>query len=418
MANDGRATRYRWWICALLFAATTINYIDRQTIALLKSTLTEEFHWTEADYGSIVFWFQCAYAAGYLFAGRLMDVIGLRRGYALSVALWSAAAVGTAFVSTVSAFSGIRAALGLAEGGNFPAAIKTVSEWFPKRERALATGIFNAGAPIGALVTPAIVPFLTLHYGWRVTFIVTGALGALWLVWWFVGYGSPATDARCSPEELALIEADPADPPTHVSWIGLLRYRPVWAYVIGTALTSPIWWFYLFWVPDFLDKSYHVDLKSIGPPLIAVYLISDIGSVGGGWLSSTLLARGISLTVSRKVALGVCAALVLPVMLAAQGHQLWVATLAIGSAAAGHQGWSANLYTLASDTMPRKFVSSVVGLGGVVGAVGGMVFAKVVPIVLERTHSYMLLFVMAPAAYMIGWAAIHLLVPRIEPAVE
>ena len=237
MADAGRRSNYRWWICGLLFIATTINYVDRQTIAILNPTLKVELHWTDDDYGSIVFWFQCAYAAGYLFAGRLMDVIGLRRGYSLSVALWSAAAVGTAFVSTVSGFCGVRAALGLAEGGNFPAAIKTVSEWFPKRERALATGLFNAGAPIGAIVTPAVVPFLTLHYGWRMTFIVTGALGFIWLAWWWFGYGHPASHDRCNAVELAYIESDPADPPTHVSWLGLLKYRATWAYVVGTAFT-------------------------------------------------------------------------------------------------------------------------------------------------------------------------------------
>jgi len=418
MADLGPRSNYRWWICGLLFAATTINYVDRGVIAILKPNLSHDLNWSEEDYGNIVFWFQCAYAAGYLFAGRLMDIIGLRRGYTLSVALWSAAAMGTAFVTTVAGFCGVRAALGFAEGGNFPAAIKTVSEWFPKRERALATGLFNAGAPIGAIVTPAVVPFLTLHYGWRTTFVVTGSLGFLWLAWWWFGYGHPAGHGRCNAAELSYIESDPADPPTQVSWMGLLKYRATWAYVIGTAFTSPIWWFYLFWVPDFLFKTYHVDLKNIGPPLIAVYLISDVGSIGGGWLSSRLLGLGWSLTASRKTALGVCALLVLPVILAAFSHQLWVATVAIGLAAAGHQGWSANLYTLTSDTMPRRFVSSVVGMGGVVGAVGGMFYAKLVPVVLHRTHSYLLLFAFAPAAYIAGWLAIHILLPRIEPAVE
>ncbi|MHB8637398.1 MAG: MFS transporter [Fimbriimonadaceae bacterium] len=418
MAGSSLRTNYRWWICWLLFVATTINYVDRQTIALLKPDLAKQFHWTEDDYGNIVFWFQCAYAAGYLFGGRLMDVIGLRRGFSVAVTLWSAAAVGTAFVTSVTGFCGVRAALGLAEGGNFPAAIKTVSEWFPRRERALATGLFNAGAPIGAIVTPAIVPFLTLHFGWRMAFIITGAFGAIWLIWWLAAYRRPAEHARCGAEELALIQADPPDPETHISWIGLLKYRATWAYVIGTAVTSPIWWFYLFWVPDFLFKKYHVDLQSVGPPLIAVYLISDVGSVGGGWLSSVLLGRGWSLTASRKTALGVCALFVVPVVAAAFSHQLWVAAVAIGLAAAGHQGWSANLFTLASDTMPRRLVSSVVGIGGVVGAVGGMFYAKLVPFVLDRTHSYFLLFAFAPLAYVVGWLAIHVLLPRIEPAVE
>src|SRR5579871_717305 len=356
MADGGPRTNYRWWICALLFAATTINYVDRQAIAILKPTLSHALHWTEGDYAGIVFWFQCAYAAGYLFAGRLMDVIGLRRGYALSVLLWSAAAVGTAFVTSVSGFCWVRAALGLAEGGNFPAAIKTVSEWFPKKERALATGIFNAGAPIGAIVTPLAVPYLTLHFGWPTAFIVTGALGLLWLVWWFVGYGHPSSHLRCNAAELAVIESDPADPPTPVSWLGLLKYRAVWAYVLGTGLTSPIWWFYLFWVPGFLFDNYHLDLKNLGAPVVLVYLISDVGSIGGGWLSSMLLRHGLSLNASRKIALGACALLVFPVVGAAYTQNLWMAALVIGLAAAGHQGWSAAANPITRAAIQRFWV--------------------------------------------------------------
>ena len=409
------ASRYRWWICALLFMGTTICYLDRQVIGLLKSTLEHELHFTELQFADIVFWFQAAYAAGYLFAGRLNDLLGVRRGYGWAVLVWSIAAIAHAFVRTVTGFSIARIGLGIAEGGNFPAAVRTVSEWFPKRERALATGVFNAGSNVGVMVSALFVPWVTLRFGWETAFGITGALGLLWLVPWALCYRRPQDHPRVSKSELALIESDPPDRDEKVPWLSLLRYRSTWAFVIATLLTSPVWWFYLFWVPDFLSKQQHFDLKSVGPPLILVYLIADFGSVGGGWLSSALINRGWTVNRARKIAMLACALCVVPVVFASTVSNPWVATILIGIAAASHQGWSANLYTLASDTNPRKAVSSIVGMGGMAGAIGGMFMAKFVGHILDITHSYILLFAIAPTAYLLAIAIIQLLVPKIEP---
>ncbi len=408
------ASRYRWWICALLFLGTTICYLDRQVIGLLKTTLERDLHLSETQYGDIVFWFQAAYAAGYLFAGRLNDLLGVRRGYAWSVGLWSLAAVAHAFVRTVSGFSIARVGLGLAEGGNFPAAVRAVSEWFPRRERALATGIFNAGSNVGVMVSAAMVPWVTLKFGWQTAFAVTGALGFVWLVPWLASYQVPQKHSKVSPSELAVIESDPADPVVKVSWLDLARHRSTWAYVIATFLTAPVWWFYLFWVPDFLFKNLHFDLKSVGLPLILVYLIGDVGSVAGGGMSALLMRRGCSLNSARKLSLLTCALCVLPIIAASSVQNPWVATVLIGIAAAAHQGWSANLYTLASDTHPKQVVSSVIGMGGMAGAIGGMFMAKFVGQVLSATHSYVLLFAIAPTAYLLAVVVIHLLVPKVE----
>lgn len=407
--------RYRWWICALLFFATTINYVDRQVIGVLKPTLSADLGWSEIDYGTITFWFTAAYAAGYLFAGRLMDVIGVRLGYTLAVAVWSLAAMAHGLVRTVMGFSMARAVLGLAEGGNFPGAIKTIGEWFPKKERALATGIFNAGSNLGPIVTPLVVPWLTLAYGWPAAFLFTGAVGFVWLGIWLWVYRSPEHQPRLGAEELAFIRSDPPDPPERVPWLGLLRFRATWAAIVGMGLTWPVWWFYLFWLPDFLSKRFDLDLKTIGLPLVVVYLVADVGSIGGGWLSSALIRRGWSVNAARKTALVTCALLVVPVFFAGQVADKWAAVFLISMAAAGHQGWSANLYTFVSDTMPLRTVSSVVGMGGFTGAVLGMFNAKFVSYLLEKTQSnYTLLFALVPAMYLIAFFGIHLLVPRIE----
>jgi len=368
----------------------------------------------DQQYGYVVFWFQALYAAGYLFAGRLNDILKVRRGYALAVCVWSVAAVGHGLVRSFTGLSVARGVLGLAEGGNFPAAIRSVSEWFPRKERALATGIFNAGSNVGVIVSALLVPWITLTFGWQAAFKVTGLLGFLWLVPWLLCYRQPELHPRVSKAELELIQSDPSDPPESVPWLSLLRYRSTWAFVVATALTSPVWWFYLFWVPDFLFTNFHFDLKNIGAPLIIVYLIADVGSVGGGWLSSALINRGKSVNFARKAALLTCALCVVPVIFASQLTNPWAATLLIGLAAAAHQGWSANLYTLVSDTTPRKAVSSVVGMGGMAGAIGGMYMAKFVGGVLQLTHNYVLLFAIAPCAYLLAFGAIQLLVPKIE----
>ena len=430
-----RVGHQRWVICALLFFAATINYIDRQVIGLLKPTLQAQFGWSEIDYSDIVFAFQLAYAVGLLMAGRLMDRLGARIGFAVAIVIWSLAAMahaeaevfggiaagilaiaGLTYSVSVAGFIFARFALGLGEAGNFPAAIKVVAEWFPKRERALATGLFNSGTNVGALITPLVVPVITITWGWYWAFVATGALGFLWLAWWWIAYRSPEHHPGVSASELAYIRSDPPEPTVRVPWRTLLKHRQTWAFALGKFLTDPVWWLYLFWIPDFLNRNYGLDLTTVGPPLVAIYLVADVGSIGGGWLSSFLMKRGTSLNAARKIAMLTCAVAVLPIVFAAGARDLWVAVAIISLAAAAHQGWSANLFTLTSDTFPRQAVGSVVGLGGMFGAVGGMLIAKLTGYILQATGSYVPVFLIAASAYLIALAVIHLLVPRLEPA--
>ena len=406
---------YRWRICGLLFFATTINYIDRQVIGILKPTLMHDLGWNEIDYSNVIFAFQCAYAIGYAGGGWFMDRVGVKLGYAVAVLGWSLAAIGHTFARTVMSFSLARFALGLAEGGNFPAAIKTVGEWFPQKERALATGIFNAGCNVAVVLTPLLVPWITLRWGWPGAFLATGALGLLWLVAWQTTYRSPQDHPRVTPAELALIQGDRPGPTAKVSWLELFRHRQTWAFTAGMVLVAPVWWFYLFWVPGFLHDKHGLDLSNFGPPLVTIYLIADVGSVGGGWLSSKLLKRGWTLNAARKTAMLVCALCVVPVFAAATISSLWLATALIGLAAAAHQGFAANLYTIVSDTAPRHAVSSIVGIGGMASAVAGMFAAEFTGHVLEWTDSYVLLFGGASCAYLLALLAIHVLNPRLEP---
>jgi MFS transporter, ACS family, hexuronate transporter len=406
----------RWWICFLLFLGTTINYMDRQLLGVLKPNLKTELGWTDVDYGHIVMWFQAAYAAGYLLAGRLMDRIGVRLGYALAAVLWSLAAMGHSAARTILEFKIARGALGLAEGGNFPAAIRTVSDWFPKKERALATGLFNGGSNIGPIITPVIVPWIMLYWGWRGSFVIIGAFGFVWVALWLATYRAPEKTRRLSPAELAFIRSDGPDPTSKVSWISLLTYRPTWAYTVAMILTSPIWWFYLFWVPDFLDRRFNLGLSQRAGPLAVVYLMAFVGSITGGWLSSTLIHVGWTINTARKTALLICALCVVPVFLAPIATNAWFAVLLIGLAAAAHQGWSANLYTIVPDTMPRATVSSVVGIGGMGGAIVAMFFANLIGHVLQATHgNYLIPFIIASAAYPIALLVIQILLPRLEP---
>jgi MFS transporter, ACS family, aldohexuronate transporter len=406
----------RWYICALLFFAATINYLDRQVIATLKPTLQQAGIWDDIGYSWVVFSFQTAYAIGLLLAGRVMDWLGTRKGFSLSVIFWSIAAMGHALASTVMGFSFWRFALGLGEAGNFPASIKTVAEWFPKKERALATGIFNAGTNVGILVAAAVVPPITLAFGWEWTFVVTGLVGFLWLVVWLAIYRRPEEHARLSSEERAHIQSDPPDKDARVPWARLFPHRQTWAFAIGKFMTDPIWWIYLFWLPDFLNKNYGIDLKSIGLPLIIVYLIADVGSVAGGWLSSTLIKRGWSVNGARKTAMLICAISVVPVVFAANASNVWVAVLLVGLAAAAHQGWSANLFTTTSDMFPRKAVGSIVGIGGMAGAVGGMLISKIVGYILQWTGSYVPIFIIAGSTYLVALLIFQLLTPKLEPA--
>jgi ACS family hexuronate transporter-like MFS transporter len=411
-------TSYRWVICALLFLGTTVNYVDRQVIGLLKPILEQRFAWSETDYANIVLSFQLAYAIGLLLVGGILDRFGVKLGYTLAVVVWSIAAVLHGFMRTVSGFCAARFGLGLAEAANFPAAIKSVGEWFPKNERALATGLLNSGTNVGALVTPLLVPWLYAKWGWQAAFYATGAVGMLWVLLWWPLYNVPERHPRVSAAELAHIRSDPPDPPQKYPWSRMFLHRQTWAFFIGKFLTDPWWWFYLFWVPTFLNTHFGVtvDPKQMGPPMIVIYTLASIGSIGGGWLSSHLIKRGWSLNAGRKTAMLVCALAVVPIIFATKVAGLWSSVLLIGLAAAAHQGFSANIYTLVSDMVPRKAVSSVIGIGGMGGAVGGMFVAKVVGWVLDATgKNYLVPFLMAGFAYLIALLAIHLLVPKLQP---
>jgi ACS family hexuronate transporter-like MFS transporter len=408
---------YRWTICALLFFATTINYVDRQVLGILAPVLEREIGWSEVEYGAIVSWFTFAYGIGFLGMGRMLDRFGVRRGFSFAIVAWSLAAMSHAFARSVAGFSIARGALGLGESANFPASIKTVAEWFPKKERALATGIFNAGSNVGAIVAPLMVPFIALRWGWEWAFIVAGSLGFIWLIFWLAIYREPEEHPKLSRAELAFIRSDPAESGGNVRWFRLLTYRQTWVFLLGKLMTDPIWWFYLFWLPKFLDSRFGVTLAGLAAPLVVIYLVADVGSVGGGWLSSALIKRGWSVNLGRKTAMGIAAVLIVPTMLAPRAGSMWVAVAIVSVAAAAHQWWSANLFTTASDMFPRRAVASVVGIGGFAGAMGGFAFQRMTGAILEATGSnYNIIFVMCGFAYVAALLVIHLLSPRLEPA--
>jgi MFS transporter, ACS family, hexuronate transporter len=422
--------KYRWTICGLVFFATTINYIDRNVISYLKSTFTETLGWTDADYTNVEITFKIFYAIGMLGAGRIIDKLGTKLGYGLSTLLWSIAGVCTAFVNTVGGFQVVRGALGITESGNFPAAIKTVAEWFPKKERALATGIFNSGANIGAIVTPIAVPMMLEHWSWQWTFIVTGLLGFVWVVFWFVLYEVPKKHKKLSAAELEYIQSD-ADEVKEVvnepklSWMQLLGYRQTWAFAIGKFLTDPIWWFYLFWLPDFFESTYKIKLTAASWPVAVVYIISTIGSVGGGWLPLYLIRKGWPVFKARKTSMLLYAFCVLPIIFALVLGKinLWLAVSVIGIAAAAHQAWSANIFTTVSDMFPKKATASVTGIGGMFGALGGIflsLFVQKNMFVYYRSinqieTAYYIMFAVCGLAYLAGWVVMHFLVPRMKP---
>lgn len=416
MPNQLGVTHRRWSICALLFFAATINYMDRQVIALLKPTLQSQLGWSEIGYSNIVFAFYVAYAAGLLVMGRVVDGLGTRKGFSLSVSIWSVAAVAHALAHSVLQFSMVRFVLGIGESGNFPSSIKTVAEWFPKKERALATGIFNSGTNIGAIVTPLVVPWITYRFGWQMAFIGTGALGLIWLLAWWMLYRRPEEYRGISPEELAYIRSDPSevDPPT-VPLRDLIDHRQTWAIALGRLFTDPVWYVYLFWIPDFLSRRFGLSLAAMAVPLLVIYTGATVGSISGGWISSVLLKNGLSLNRSRKTALFVCALAVTPVVLASSTSHLWLAVVEVAIAAGAHQGWSANLYTLASDMFPRAAVGSVVGFGSMAGAIGALFAAKAVGYILQFTGSYVLVFLTAGSAYLFAFLLVELLAPRIAP---
>jgi MFS transporter, ACS family, hexuronate transporter len=415
--TPGPRSSVRWTIVALLFAATTINYIDRQVLGILAPTLQRELSWSETDYGAIVSWFSLAYGVGLLVMGGVMDRVGVRVGFATAIVVWSLAAMGHALARTVGGFSIARASLGIGEAGNFPGAVKAVAEWFPRKERALAVGIFNAGSNVGAILAPIAVPWIALTWGWRWAFIATGAIGFIWLLFWLPTYRDPAGHRHVSPAELSHIRSDPVESSAPIPWASLLKHRQTWAFVVGKSLTDPVWLFYLFWLPKFLDTNWGVKLAGLAAPLVAIYVLADVGSIGGGWFSSRLISSGWSVNRSRKTAMGIAAVLILPTLFAPFAKSLWVAVAIVSVAAAAHQWWSANLFTTVSDMFPRRAVASVVGVGGFVGAMSAMGFQRLTGYILQATGSnYRIIFVICAVVYVGALGIFHLLVPRMALA--
>lgn len=423
--NSTIVGRYRWRVVALLFFATTINYIDRQVIGLLKPMLEIEFNWSESEYGRIVMIFSACYAVGLLIFGRFVDKVGTKVGYTVSIVVWSIAAMGHAIAKSTFGFAMARGWLGLGEAGNFPVAIKSVAEWFPKKERALATGIFNSGANIGAVAAPAIVPWLAGAYGWQQAFIWTGVIGFVWLAFWLVMYEIPSRHKKVSKAEFDYIHSDQVtgDPAVKVKvpWIKLFGIRQTWAFLFGKLLTDPIWWFFLFWLPSYFSTTFNLDMKNIGLPLIVVYTATTIGSIGGGYLSGWFINKGWPVFKARKVSMLIFAICVVPIMAARYVDNMWLVVALISLAAAAHQAWSANIFTTASDMFPKEAVSSVVGIGGMAGSIGGMLFPIVVGALLDHYKAlgniesgYNVLFLICGVMYLVAWLMMHIFAPKME----
>ncbi|HTZ90575.1 MAG TPA: MFS transporter [Alloacidobacterium sp.] len=404
----------RWTICALLFAATSINYMDRQVLGILAPVLQHSIGWTEAQYGYIVSAFQFAYAIGLILAGQMVDRFGTRIGYAIVMGIWSISAMSHALARTALQFGIARFFLGLGESGNFPAAIKTTAEWFPQSERSLATGIFNSGTNLGAILAPAIVPWVTIRYGWRASFLITGVFSATWIVWWLTHYRKPSEHHKVSRAELELIHRDPPQPTTKIPWRKIAAYRQTWAFSLAKFLTDPIWWFYLYWLPKFFDSRFHLGLSHLGLPLIIVYNASAVGSIGGGWLPAIFNRTGTSMVKARLLTMLLFACMVTPIFFASRTNSEWVAVGLLSLAAAAHQGWSANLFTTASDMFPKSAVGAVVGIGGMAGSVGGVLFSLSTGWVLQITHSYASLFGIAASAYLIALLVLRTLAPGLK----
>ncbi|MGF7078093.1 MFS transporter [Mucilaginibacter sp. UYCu711] len=428
---------YRWVICSLIFFATTINYLDRAVISLLKSNLSTEFKWTDADYANIEIAFKIAYAVGLLGAGRVIDKVGTKVGYLMATLLWSLSAIAHAFVTGTLGFIGVRSALGLSEGGNFPAAIKATAEWFPKKERAFATGIFNSGTNIGAIVAPLTVPFIAAAWGWQWAFIITGATGFIWLIFWYLFYQTPSKHKYVTKEELDYINSDdeivddvPVVEQKRIAWGKLLKYKQTWAFVIGKFLTDPIWWFYLFWLPDFLERQYGLKGTGIALPVAAVYTIATVGSVYGGWLPMSLIKKNWSVFRARKTSMFIYALFVIPIIFVQilGGINMWLAVFVIGIAASAHQAWSANIFTTVSDMFPKSSIGSVTGIGGMFGSIGGVLLSFLVQKKLFTYYgpvenggigkieiAYYIMFFVCGSAYLLAWLIMHFLTRKMKP---
>lgn len=408
-------TSYRWRVVALLFFATTINYIDRQVIGILKPYIEGELGWTETDYGTIVAAFQAAYAIGLVMTGAFLDRLGTRLGYSIAITLWSIAAMAHAAARGAFSFAAARFGLGLGESANFPAAVKATAEWFPKKDRALATGWFNTGSSLGAVLVPLIVWGSFMHFGWKGAFIITGALGFIWLIFWSLFYRVPEKHPRISRAELDYIRSGEPGVADKVPWSRIVPHRPTIAILLSRFVTDWVWWFWLFWAPDFLNKQYGIDIRELVLPLIVIYASASLGGIAGGWLSSRFIRSGRSVDYARKNAILVCAVFVLPVIFASRGSNLWLAVVLISMAAAAHQGWASNIFTVVSDIYPRSSVASMTGLAGFGGAVGGALAASFVGFLLEFTGSYMLIFTLAGSSYLLAWLILKLMIPKIEP---
>ena len=413
----GTTGNYRWRIVALLFFATTINYIDRQVIGILKPFIEKDLGWSEADYGYIVTAFQIAYAIGLLVSGRFLDKFGTRIGYLWAIVIWSIAGMAHAAARGVMSFASARFALGLGESANFPAAVKSVAEWFPKKERALATGLFNSGSTVGAIIAPVIVSGISVSFGWQWAFIITGALGFLWIAFWLASYKVPEKHPGVSESELQYILQDKEETDTTVSikWTDLFKYHQTAAICITRFISDWVWWFFLFWIPDFLSKTHGINLKEVVLPLIIIYSVSSVGGIGGGWISSKLIRTGKSIDFARKTTILICAVIVLPVMLVSQVTNIWLSVILISLAAAGHQGWASNIFTIVSDIYPKRAVGSMTGLSGFAGAIGGALSASFVGLILEGTGSYFLIFLVASTVYLINWLILKLSIKEIKP---
>ena len=409
--------KYRWRILTLIFFATTINYIDRQVIGILKPFIADDLGWGEADYGYIVTAFQIAYAIGLLTTGRLLDKFGVRIGYLWAIVIWSIAGMAHAAARSVVSFAVARFALGIGESANFPAAVKSVAEWFPKKDRAFATGLFNSGATVGAITAPIIVSAITLSLGWRWAFIITGALGFIWVVLWLAYYHPPEKHPNISKSELDYITQDETINNTGkaLKWRDLFKYKETIAICSTRFISDWVWWFFLFWIPDFLTKAHGVNIKEVVLPLIVIYAVSSVGGIGGGWLSSKFIKMGKSIDFSRKTTILICAIIILPVMLVSSVNNLWVAVGLISLATAGHQGWASNIFTIVSDIYPKNAVASMVGLSGFAGAIGGALSASFVGLLLETSGSYFLIFTVAAMVYLINWLILKVFIKKIKP---
>lgn len=413
--NPPARHRGRWWVAALLFSAMAFNYFDRQMLAVLKPSLSAELKWSEMDYANMVFWFQAAYATSYLMFGAVVDRLGARIGLAVAFVIWSVAQMAHGFARSAGEFMMARALLGIGEGGGYPAGLAAIAAWFDKQERAFATGLFNAGVNVGAIVTPLIVPVVVGAYGWRAAFVATGLASMVWLAFWLIFYRRPNVGG-------GIVDKMPVDETPELSapiaWRRILRMREAWAFAIGKMLIDPVFWMFLFWLPDFLHKRHGLELKTFGLPLAAIYIMSDAGSILGGWASSALIKRGVSVNRARKLTMLVCALLALPVIIAVNISNLWLAVAIIGLAGAAHQGFSVNLFTLPSDLFPKRAVGRVIGMGGAMGAIGGMAMSQYAGAMLATLGSYTPIFAVAGCAYLVALGIIQLLSPALAPVEE